>query len=110
MSAFEISINIGGTAFGVPDPDDVRAGNAPNGIDVILNVVQVLGQQGGQMAAIPLGNVKFSLGRDQAVDFFKTGLEQAEALPPVSKLTVASDLSAAEAFSRDIDQMRGDGA
>lgn len=107
MSAFELSVNVGGTAFGVPDPEDVKAGNSPNGIDVILNVVQVLGGQDGQMAAIPLGNLKFTLGRDQAVDFFKTGLEQAEALPPVSKLTVASDLTAAEQMGRDINSMRG---
>ena len=106
MSAFEISINVGNWGFAIPDPEAVKSGNVPSSLDVVLNVVQVLGAQGGQIAAVPLGNVKFTMGRDDAVKFFQTGLEQAEALPPQSQLTVATDLNQAERMGREFDAMR----
>lgn len=106
MTAFEMNLNVGGTAFGVPDPEDVKAGHAPSAIDIHLTVIQVLPQQNGQMAGLPLGQVKFTLHRDQAIDFFKTGLEQAEALPPQSKLAIATDLNAAEQMAQDVQSMR----
>lgn len=106
MSAFEISINVGNWGFAIPDPEAIKSGDAPSSLDVILNVVQVLGAQGGQIAAVPLGNVKFTMGRDDAIKFFQTGLEQAEALPPQSQLTVATDLNLAEQMGRDFKAMR----
>lgn len=107
MSAFEMSVNVGNWGFAVPDPEAVKSGEAPPSIDVVLNVVQILGTQGGQVAAVPLGNLKFAMGRDDAMRFFQAGLEQAEALPPQSQLTVARDITQAEQMSRDFDAMRG---
>lgn len=106
-----MTLNVGRTAIGAPEPEAVKNGEAPNALDIILTVVQVLPfQQPGQppvMAA--LGNVKFSMGRDQAVEFFKTGLEAAEDLPPESNLTVAADMSMAEKMAEDMKSMRGNG-
>jgi hypothetical protein len=109
LSAFDISVNVGNWGFGVPDPQSVKSGEVPSSIDTILNVVQVLETQGG-VAAVPLGNLKYTMGRDDAIRFFKTGLEQAEALPPQSKLAVATDLSQAEQMGRQFEDMRDGGA
>lgn len=106
MSAFEISVNVGDYGFARPESDAIKAGQAPSRIDVILKVVQVLGVQGGQMAAVPLGDLKFGMGRDDAVRFFQTGLEQAEELPPESKIAVATDLRQAEQMGQDFDAFR----
>lgn len=106
MSAFEISVNIGDYGYAMPDPEAIKAGQAPSRIDVILKVVQVLGAQEGQMMAVPLGDLKFGLGREDAIRFFKTGLEHAESLPPESRLTVASDIRQAEKMGADIDAIR----
>lgn len=107
MSAFEMSVNIGDYGFAVPDHEAIKSGEAPSKMDVILKVVQVLGVPGGQMAAVPLGDLKFGMGREDAVRFFKTGLEQAEALPPESKLSVAADMRQAEQMGKDFDSLRG---
>lgn len=108
MSAFDMTINVGRTAIAIPEAEAVKAGEAPNALDVILTVVQGLPfqQPGKPPVVVPLGNVKFSIARDQAIQFFKTGLEQAEALPPESRLTVASDLSDAEVMSQGLDGIR----
>lgn len=107
MSAFDMSVNVGNWGFVVPNPEAVKSGDVPSSLDVVLTVVQVLGTQGGQVAAMPLGNLKFTLGRDDAVKFFQTGLEQAEELPPQSKLTVATDINQASQMGRDFEAMRG---
>lgn len=106
MSAFDISVNVGNWGFAVPDHEAVKSGELPSSIDVVLNVVQVLGAQGGQIAAVPLGNLKFTMGRDDAIKFFQTGLDQAESLPPQSNLTVATDLTQAEQMARHFSDMR----
>lgn len=105
MSAFEMSINVGGYDYVAPDEDAVKAG-APPRVETILTVVQILGMQ-GQMAAVPLGTVRFGLGKEDAVSFFRKGLEQAERLPAESKITVATDMSQAAAMNRDFEAMRG---
>lgn len=106
MSAFEMSINVGDYGFAMPDPEVIKAGQAPSRIDVILKVVQVLGVPGGQMAAVPLGDVKFGMGRDDAMTFFKAGLEHAENLPAESKIAVATDLRQAEQMGADFERFR----
>lgn len=108
MSAFDMKINVGRTAIASPPPEMVKAGEAENALDVILTVVQILpfGNPGQPPVAAALGNIKFSLSRDQAVEFFKTGLETAEELPPESGLTIANDLSAVERMGEDFNKFR----
>lgn len=109
MSAFEMSVNVGDYGFAIPDPEAIKAGAAPSRMDVILKVVQVLGVPGGQMAAVPLGDLKFGMGREDSIKFFKAGLEQAEQLPPESQLAVATNINAAEQMGRDFDALKGNG-
>jgi hypothetical protein len=106
VSAFEMSVNVGDYGFAMPDPEVIKAGGAPSRIDVILKVVQVLGVPGGQMAAVPLGDLKFGLGRDDAIKFAETMKEQAELLPPESKIAVATDLRQAEQMGQDFEAFR----
>lgn len=105
MSAFDMNINVGDYGFSVPDEEAIAAG-APPRMSVILNIVQVLGVQGGQVATMPFGSVNFGMGREDAIRFFKAGLEQAEQLPAESKLTIANDMTAAERMGKDIDTFR----
>jgi hypothetical protein len=108
LSAFDMKLNVGRTAIASPPPEMVKNGEAENALDVILTVVSILpvAGQGGQPMVMPLGNVKFGLTRDQAVEFFKTGLETAEELPPESNLVIANDLKAAEQFGTDLGKFR----
>ena len=65
-------------------------------------------QQGQPPMMAHIGNVKYQLDRDSAIKFFQSGLEAAEALPPTSRLAVATDLKAAENAAEQIGQFRGD--
>lgn len=108
MSAFDMSINVGDYGFSVPDEAAIQAGGPPR-MTVVLHTVQIIGVQQGQMAAVPFGSYNFNLGREDAIRFFKTGLEQAEQLPPESKIAVATDLRQAEQMGADFEALRGNG-
>lgn len=107
MTAFDANITVGGLDLAVPGEEALKNGVHPH-VEVILTVVQPLpiAQGPGQPLIVPLGNLKFPIGRDQAVEFFKKGLEAAEGLPPESKLEIASDLTAAEQAAQQMQAMR----
>lgn len=113
MSAFSMKLNVGRTAIAAAPAEAIKAGEAENALDIILTVVHVLPISAGPgqppMMA-PLGDVTFSIGREQAVEFFKTGLSAAEDLPPESDLVIANDLGAAEKLGQDLDNFRGNGS
>lgn len=109
MSAFDATLTVGGLDVAVPNEDAIQNGIKPH-VQVVLEVVQPLplAQGPGQPPVLAhFGTIKFHLGRDQAVEFFKLGLETAEKLPQESQLEIATDLSAAEQAAEALKRMQG---
>lgn len=108
MSAFETSLNVLGTSIAVPDEESLKQG-APSAVEIVLAIAMQLpfGQQNTGPMMAHIGNVKYTLDRDSAIQFFKGGLEAAEKLPPVSKLDIATDLSAVENAAEQMNSFRG---
>ena len=107
MSAFDVSLNVLGTSLAVPDEEALKQGAEPN-IEVSLAVALQLpfGQPGGAPMMAHLGNVKYILSRDTAVEFFEKGLEAAQGLPAPSKLTVAQE-SDMEGIAKAVEGIEG---
>lgn len=111
MSAFKVTLNVAAASLGVPSDEALKAGQPP-AVEVNLTIAQQLpfGEAGQPPIMAHLGDVTYSLGRDTAIEFFKKGLEAAEALPPESKLQLATDVAAAEAAAEKVNQFRADAA
>lgn len=97
MSAFDVTLNAGAPALGVPSQEQLDGG-VPPAIEVIVPIALPLpispgpGQPPLMMQA---GVVRFELNKKAALDFFKKGLEETEKLPeekPTSKLVTAQSL------------------
>jgi hypothetical protein len=110
VTAFDATVTVGGLDLAVPNEEALKNGVRPH-VEVILTIVQPLpiAKAPGEPVIAPLGTLKFPIARDQAVEFFRQGLEQAEQLPAESKLEISNDLSAAHQAAEALKGMRGDG-
>lgn len=111
MSAFETSLNVVATDVATPTEEALEEGAPP-----ILEVNLVVGlaipvPQGGQMglAQIGIGKYTYALPKEAAVEFFKKGLEAAEALPDEqrSKIEIATSLDGVDKVQEQIDHLKG---
>ena len=62
----------------------------------------------GQPLRIPSGNVRFQLTREQALEYFKKGIEAAEGLPKGSGIVVA-DAGTANKMAKTLEEIKKDG-
>lgn len=108
MSAFKATLNVAAASLGVPSDESLAAGR-PSEVEITLTIAQQLpfGEPGQPPIMAHLGDITYTLGRDTAVEFFRKGLEAAEALPPESKLQIATDVKAAESAAEKIEAFRG---
>lgn len=95
MSTFDV------TFPNVAPPQVQRVGEDPV-LEVVVPVGFPLPVAGNQAVAAHIGTLRFGLDRDSAIKFFTEGLQQAEDLPPPSKLEVAASL---EGVDKAVDRL-----
>lgn len=108
MSAFETTINVVATSVGIPDEEAIKQGATD--MEVTLAIGQTLPfaqQQGAPPMMALLGSIKFTMNKESALKFFRSGLEAAEKLPETSKLAISTDIHAAEEAANAVNAMRG---
>src|SRR4051812_3828518 len=94
MSAFDTRLNVIGHSIGVPNEEQLRNGVPPS-VEIALKIGLSLPFSTGpgeQPVTTAAGSVRYEIGRDAAIEFFKKGLEAAEGLPVAADIQIASDL------------------
>lgn len=103
MSAFDVQLNVFRTSVGIARVHE----EAPAQMEIALEVAMALGAAPGQPTLMaPIGTVRYTLGREEAIKFFKIGLDAAETLPKPSGIAVAKDLSSAERVAQAAQNIR----
>lgn len=114
MSAFETTLNVVGTNLGVPSEEALASGEASPVIEIELIVGQVLpfaAGPGQPPLQVPLGSVRYALGKKPATEFFKSGLKAAEELPEErqSQLEIATSLDGLDEVNDRLRKLKGEG-
>lgn len=92
---FDMNLAVMSTAVGLPDLDKLPPGQEAS-VELVLTVPITLpfaSSPDGDPLSIPIGNVRFRMGRDDAVDFFRNALTAAERLPRKSDVLIANSMS-----------------
>lgn len=109
MSAFDTTVNVIGTSLAAPSEEQLKTGETP-ALEIRLTIGQILPFSAGPgqpPVVAPVGTIRYGLDRDAAIEFFKTGLEEAEKLPPPSKLEVASSLNGIDEAAKNLERITG---